>query len=371
MKKSRAVLILSYIDYPSYTGMSKRISGLVRIMHLNNVSVSVLAPIARSPTVIKPEIAIENVPVKRIDLRRFSSKGKHGSKFIQLLLFTIIASIKTAKEFGRYNSLIQYQTIYSAGPALFAKIFLKAKIIGDDIVLSNPIIDIFLLKLNNITITPSLKTFQLAKRLGKEVLYVPNGIDKAETNTVSPKFKPNMLFVGSFYFDQNIMAIENIVDLATALVSEGQNFKIAIVGGPIDRVSEFLEYSVVKNRFVVFLGNLTFEQLLEVYRSSSIGLLPFFSDIPLIGGQRTKALEFFAKGLVVISGSEGVKGITGIESKKHFFLANSKKEMCTIIKSCLETPKECLSIAVAGQEYVINKYSWNSLAKDYLEVIRN
>jgi glycosyltransferase involved in cell wall biosynthesis len=371
LQKSKRVLILSYLDYPFYAGMSRRISGLAGMLLQNNVGVKVLAPIARSPTVIKPDLDAEGIQVERIDLRSFSSKGNSGSKLIQWLFFTIIASIKTCKEVLRSRCLVQYQTVYSAGPALFAKLFLRATIIGDDVVLVNPVLDSLLLKLTDTTITPSLKTFQLAKRMGKDVFYVPNGVDKPISKTVGSIFKPNMVFVGSFSFDQNVKAVENIIDLAATLESEGLPFKITIIGGPIDRVSSFFDRDVVKNRVVEFLGNVSFNRLSQVYDSSSIGLLPFFCDIPLLGGQRTKALEFFANGLLVVSGMEGIEGIDGLVSERHFLLADSVISMSKILRRCLLTPNDCVPIAIAGQKFVSEKYSWGNLTKDYLKVIQS
>jgi glycosyltransferase involved in cell wall biosynthesis len=107
-----------------------------------------------------------------------------------------------------------------------------------------------------------------------------------------------------------------------------------------------------------------------LYASSSVGLLPFFDDIPLEGGQRTKALEFFANGLLVISGPEGVKGIYGLESGKHFLIGTSVDVMCNLIEQCLSKPRKYAGIAVSGRQYISDKYSWSCLTKDYVDFVK-
>ena len=73
----------------------------------------------------------------------------------------------------------------------------------------------------------------------------------------------------------------------------GQEFTISIVGGPLTLASELMKDPIVKKGRVKFLGQLSFEELSELYVSATVGILPFFQDIPLAGGQRTKALELF------------------------------------------------------------------------------
>ena len=109
----------------------------------------------------------------------------------------------------------------------------------------------------------------------------------------------------------------------------------------------------------------------EIYSSSRLGILPFFQDTPLLGGQRTKALEFFANNLLVVSGPEGVKGINGIKPEKHYLLANSLDDMCTIMNKCLSEPEKYQNIATAGARYVSENHSWETLTKDYISFIRN
>ena len=351
-------------------GLSRRISGLAKVLTTNRIKVKILAPIARSNVVFSDNTS-ENFVIQRIDLRRFRSKNpeKFTSNFIQWLLFTFAASIQVIKDFTKNRCLIQYQSIYSALPALAAKLLLGARIVGDDIVLIHRFIDTLVLRLTDVVITPSLRTYSFAKRLRRFTLYIPNGVEHGLCKRQVSDLKPVLLFVGALSFDQNLKAVENIVRIASDLNENGLTFEVVIVGGPLSYAENLINHPIVKKGKVKFVGRVSNDKLTELYSSSFIGLLPFFQLTPLLGGQRTKALEFFANGLLVISGPEGVGGIDGLEPSKHYLLANSLDEMCTIVAECLSEPEKYRNIATAGASYISENYSWETLTTDYISFI--
>lgn len=365
------LLIISYLDYPCYAGLSTRISGLAKVLTMRGVRVEILAPIARENVILNKEI-LNTTAVHRIDLRKFRSKNseKFASKFLLWLLFSLSVSFEVIRSFIKYRCLIQYQSIYSALPALLVKILLRAQIIGDDIVLTHSMIDVMVLKLTDIVVTPSLRTYSFAKRLGRYVLYVPNGIvgllEKPDSDS-----KPRILFVGSLSFDQNLKAVKNIIQIVTDLDKKGLVFEMVVIGGPLSYLENLINDPIVKKGNVKFLGRVPGSKLAELYSSSFIGLLPFFQDTSLQGGQRTKALEFFANHLLVISGPEGVKGIHGLRPEEHYLLANSLDEMCMIIDKCLLEPEKYRNIATAGTRYVLKNYSWEIISKDYIKLVQS
>jgi len=370
MKK---ILLISYLDYPYPAGICTRINGLVRVLVQNGFEVTILAPIARDDARLPEKEQKNNYYIERINIRKLFSvheSSKFG-KMLQWLIFSIIASLRVARYYIKNRSLIQYQSIYSAVPALFAKFLLRAKIIGDDIVLIHPLIDILVIKLTDVIVTPSLRTYWFARQLRKLTLYVPNGVEQTLHKRRTSDLKPNnILFVGSLSFDQNLKALENIFKIASTLDKKGLTFTILIVGGPLSYAEHLAGHLLVRKGKIKFLGRVTNDKLIELYNSSQIGLLPFFEDTPLLGGQRTKALEFFANHLLVISGPEGVKGIHGLEPGKHYLLANSLDDMCMIIDNCLSQPEKYQNIATAGARYILKNYSWGTLTKDYVNLIQ-
>jgi glycosyltransferase involved in cell wall biosynthesis len=368
--------MISYLDYPFYSGLSRRINGLSVILKKNGIKVKILAPIARNNGA-NCDIDVENIVVERIDLRRFASKDpdRPSSKLVLWLLFTVWASFKAIKENLRNHYLIQYQSFYSSLPAVVAKLAIGAPIVGDDVVLINPFVDASLLKLTDVVVTPSLRTCSFANVMRKESLYIPNGVntDLSRNGTELSDHRSDftILVVGALSFDQNLMAVEKVINIAACLEAKGVLFKILIVGGPLSRASHFFDHRVVRTLKVEFLGTVLESRLRELCLSSFIGLLPFFNETPLVGGQRTKALEFFANGLLVISGPEGVKGIHGLEPGKHFLMAESVDKMCELLEACISRPAEFKLIAVSGQKHVCDNCSWKSLTGNYVGVIGN
>ncbi len=366
-------MILSYVDYPFYLGLSRRISGVSEVLMANNINVKVVAPRARSPVILSDSFS-SNILVKRIDLRSFGFEAKKGSKLIQWILFSLLGSIEVIKDVIKNRPIVQFQSIYSAFPAFIAKIVMRATIVGDDIVLINPIVNKVTLKLADSISTPSLATYSYARQLGKPAFYVPNGVElNATDGQKKNKSKKNssIIFVGALTFDQNFMAIKNIMEIATVLDAAGFDFNVLIVGGPLSLATEFTKNPIVKKGRVKFLGQLSFSELSSLYASSSIGLLPFFQDIPLKGGQRTKALEYLANGLLVMSGPEGVKGIHGLKGGEHFLAAKSLDEMIVVLKECLMHPEKFHSISCKGTAFVIEHHSWRVLTYGYLSFLKN
>ncbi len=372
MQKQKNVLMLSYIDYPYYIGLSRRISGVSKALIANNINVKVISPRVRSQVVLDDDFS-DHILVKRIDLRYLGSEANYGSKLIQWILFSLLSSIEVIKDVIKRRSIVQYQSIYSAFPAIVAKIIMYATVIGDDVILINPIIDKVVLRLTDCISTPSITAYSYARQLGKTAFYVPNGVD---TNTLKYELKDsknflNLIFVGTLTFNQNFEAVKNIIKIASALDKEILNFTIFIVGGPISLATELMNNPVVQKGRVKFLGQLSFGKLSELYTSATIGLLPFFQDIPLKGGQRTKALEFLANGLLVVSGPEGVQGIDGLKKGAHFLMTTSLDEMCETLKEYLMYPEKYLAISRNGLTFVNDNYSWLNLTRKYIDYLKN
>lgn len=364
--------MVSYLGYPNYSGLSERISGLTEVLVEGGLCIKILAPIDRDDVRLNNEIHC-NTTIHRIDLRKFRSRNpeKFASKFLLWLLFSLSASIVLIKEYIGNRCLIQYQSLYSAFPALMVKMLLGAQVVGDDVVLIHPFIDSPILRLSDFVVTPSTKTYSFAKRLRKFALYVPNGVEQSQPRIRFSDTKPEALFVGALSFGQNLRAVENIIRMATDLDKKDLAFKMVVVGGPLSYVEQLVNHPIVKKGKVKFLGRVTNSELRGLYRSSFMGLLPFFQDTPVQGGQRTKALEFFANCLLVISGPEGVKGIQGLKPGEHYLLARSLDEMCLIIGNCFLKPEKYQNIATAGASYVAKNYSWQIVTKDYLRCVQD
>ena len=127
LSKSLDVLILSYIDYPGYTGMSKRIRGIVEVLKKRNISVLVLCPLFWYPQALSPMEGVNYIDLRF--LRRFGFENRF-TRLMATMLFSFIAFLRIVKNKPK---IVQYQTIYSIVPAVLAKLLLNSKVVGDDI----------------------------------------------------------------------------------------------------------------------------------------------------------------------------------------------------------------------------------------------
>ena len=202
MQKSKNITLISYIDYPYYVGLTRRISGVSRVLLAKGINVKIVAPHARSCVVLNDGFS-KNVRVKRFNLRLFGNEEKFMAKIMQWLLFSFFASFVSIKDVIRNRSIIQYQSLYSAFPAVIAKMITRATIIGDDIVSIHPTIDLLVLKLTDCVSTPSFRMYLYAKKLGKCAFYIPNGVEQNKNSSLEiSKNISRLIFIGALTFDQ-------------------------------------------------------------------------------------------------------------------------------------------------------------------------
>jgi glycosyltransferase involved in cell wall biosynthesis len=278
--------------------------------------------------------------------------------------------------------IVQYLGAGSAPSVLFLKALLKDHVIvGDDFMpaylrIVKPLawivalFDFMTVRLTDVIITyPAFWNTFLRKCVrSKKVLHIPHGVfctmpkTKLEKETLA-----RMVFVGSPAFDQNLIAIRNIIKIAKSLMKRGINFHVEIVGGPLESAEKLLDEEVVQKGLVTFRGFVSEEVLRNIYFNSFLGLLPFFESTKSFS-QKIKPLEYFAHGLLVVSGSQGIVGIDGLANGREYLEAKDVEEMTEIIAKCLKSPDYYFDITLKGIE-VAKRYSWQSVLKPYIDLI--
>ena len=116
-------------------------------------------------------------------------------------------------------------------------------------------------------------------------------------------------------------------------------------------------------------GFLSEEKMNQILSNAFVGLLPFFENTPLIGGQRTKALQYMASGLLVLSGPEGVGNINYIEPSMHYIDCRTREQFLSMLKKILNRPNDFVNIAKKGRTIVEKKYSWNSTLSGLISLL--
>jgi glycosyltransferase involved in cell wall biosynthesis len=390
MEKNRDInlVLVSYLDFPYYEGSSKRIEGIIRVLESNGMHVFVICPLLRR---IHPSPEYRGI-VDYVDLRTL--KPLHRSKlgkFILNSVFSVLALNKLIRLSIKKNTVFQYQDLYSSIPVVILKLVTQKKIIGDDIV---PLffdegrlhpslarffqfLDLTILKFTDLIITASPKAYSFIKTSSlknKCTLFFPNGVIGSDERilTIAKKDQQKIIvFVGTLSFDQNIRAITSMLEVIRTLKKKTDDFRMLVVGGPLHYASHLFNDNLVRDGTIRFLGYVSDEKLADIYDQAFIGLLPFFKETPLCGGQRTKALEYFSHGLLVVSGPEGLKGIMNLKVGEHCLMADSTSEMTRILNECLSNPKKYEFMRSNGQRFIDSVYTWDALSKNYLQIIPN
>jgi len=371
---NKILIIISYIDFPCYVGLSRRIGGIAKTLKANGIPLVIIAPIFR----LKKPIYVGNINVYRVNLRflRKLNINKNFTKLLSIFLFTI-SLLPYAIKYRRYIGVIQYESLFSFIPAFILKIVSKARLIGDDIIIAYndafyKLLLIMALKYSDYLIVSNNDILNILKKynLKKRVLFVPNGVDAKEMPNFHIKNKRRMIFVGSLTYIDNLNAVQNIIHISKELKKYTNDFEILIVGGPLSYIKK--EFLYLSSKFnIKFLGIITDKQLRELLNSSYIGLLPFFNVSHEVGGQRIKALEYFSHGLLVISSTLGVRGIKGLIPRKHYILVNSLKELIYILFDIIRNPNKYLQIAINGCIFINTNYSWDKVVCPLLKLIKN
>lgn len=314
---------------------------------------------------------------------RFSEKLLQSGvgRAIALLLFSVAAIPAVISHSRRKNLLIQYESLFSAFPAIIAKILLDEEVVGDEVILMSPettapmryllhALDRVLIRMTDYVTTSSVRTLALVRKWfpDRPSFLVPNGVTSVSAERGRPLQMHELIFIGSLSAHENRLAVENTLKLAQSLTRKGLSFQIYIVGGPVRFSRRYLKHETVRNRKVIFLGTLSDKRLSALYRRVSIGLLPFFS--PSYGGQRMKSLEYLTHNLLVVSGPYGFDSLPGAVKGVHYLQAENLDDMSELIVRCISDPESYLPIAAAGREFVESTNCWTSVTAPYLDLVQ-
>ena len=184
----------------------------------------------------------------------------------------------------------------------------------------------------------------------KHFAVVPNGVNPEEylprkRNLTNSK---TVLFFGSLH-QPNIEAADFIINyLAPAL----PNIEFIIAG---NCVTKEIAQNIGTN--VVILGKVSNDGRLSLLSTADIAINPMFSG----GGTNLKMLEYLAAGVPVITTPIGARGLYVINNK-HAFIAD-KQEFADKLLEVINNMDFAHEVAMEGRRYLIENFSWDSIAK--------
>ena len=350
--KAKRIAIISYLDYPMPTGISRRISGIAASLRDAKFDVEIVSPIFRTSR-RTPSDGI------RVDMRflRVFGPERLPTKILALLLFNLFAFVKILASQSELLA-IQYESIYSYPAAFLARMFgSRCPCIGDDILLAKysklSTLQAFLALATDLVLS-STKPRPFGKSSKMRTLHVPTGVNESFVLERSSKFeKIRAVFVGALSYHANLSALNNLFRTSLGL----DECEFLVVGGPVPE-----ELSSSAN--VKLLGVLDDSSLLHVYREANVGVLPFFG-IPA-EGPKVKLLDYLAAQLLVISSSNGVEGYPDLVPWEHYIPAQSVEELGRLLKGIPARAAVYAQIAKEGHEFAMLNYQWPALLAQYI-----
>ncbi len=195
---------------------------------------------------------------------------------------------------------------------------------------------------------------------------IPNGAGDEMFADTFPKLnakKPTLLFVGNFFWLQNIEAAEYLLNkIFPQLRKKIPGVELIIAG---QNSTKKLAASGLPNVKIIDLEPDNKDQVKKLYESANLFIAPIFGP----GGTRLKILASMASGLPVICTKTGVEGL-GVENGKHFLIALTPEQFINQIESILHNEKLYKDIQKNAFQHVKDKFSWETIAQKLEKVYK-
>jgi glycosyltransferase involved in cell wall biosynthesis len=301
-------------------------------------------------------------------------------QFLSFILFNILNSRKL-KEMDVIH--VQWPIPNGLG-ALFLKIFNNIPYIntihGEEVYLSKRYHTTILLKIlvkNSFkTITNSSETFKVSLENGLEknkLEIIPFGVDTnifRPYNVLKDKKMFQILSVG-YLIERK--GFEYLINSINEILKVHSNVKLKIVGtGPLENQIKKQIKELKLEGTVEILGNVSEEELLDLYNSSEIFVLPSIVDSQgNTEGLGVVLLEAMACKVPVIASNIG--GIPDIVHDKVNGTLVPEKDVLELTRAIDEMIKHeefRKSMALNGYEMVKGHFSWEQIAKDYIDIYK-
>jgi glycosyltransferase involved in cell wall biosynthesis len=186
---------------------------------------------------------------------------------------------------------------------------------------------------------------------------VPNGINPGawnqRVNNPSANSKVTAFFIGSKH-QPNIEIVEFIV---SQLADKCENIDFIIAGQCGSGFSD------LPTRNIKILGEVDEKRKLQLFSEVDIAINPAFFGT----GTKIKTLEFLSAGIPLVSTDIGVKGML-LDQGTHYFHATHQN--FALILNEISRDKTLLeTVAINGQRYINENYSWESIAEKMKELV--
>ncbi len=193
---------------------------------------------------------------------------------------------------------------------------------------------------------------------------IPNGAgDEMFTATLSRKdlAKPTLLFMGNFFWLQNIEAANYLAKrIFPELKKTIPHPQLIIAGQNADKKLQYADKLDIK---LITIDQDDIETVKKLYQEATLFIAPIFGP----GGTRLKILAAMASGLPVIATKMGVEGLSAINGT-HVLVAKNINEFLTQTKLILDNSALYESLRMNALQLARERFSWKAIAAQ-LEIV--
>lgn len=199
------------------------------------------------------------------------------------------------------------------------------------------------------------------ERIEKNIhpVVIPNGAgDEMFLESLPQKEiqKPTLLFMGNFFWLQNIEAANYLMREVFPRVNKNLPNATLIIAGQNTK-----EKILEKDRHNIKIINISpddSETVKKLYHEATTFVAPIFGP----GGTRLKILAAMASGLPVVSTKTGIEGL-GVQDGEHALIAESPIEFTKKITELITNVELYKHIQQNAYRLVKDSFSWNAIAK--------
>lgn len=207
----------------------------------------------------------------------------------------------------------------------------------------------------------------------KQIKYIPNGIDSAETiETLDllPEFpleNKNTVVFGYCGRLRQIKGVEVLLESFSNFVKTqpNQSVKLRIAGG--GQLLESFKEGIKKNGLsddIEFLGSI--DDTLEFYKSLDVYIQPSFAE-----GLPNSVIEAMVCGLPVLATDiGGNRDLVDHNKEGWLFEAGDADALTALMQRCIDERASLAAIGLRGRERIVAAYDFSSVTSDLLDLYR-
>ena len=189
---------------------------------------------------------------------------------------------------------------------------------------------------------------------------VPNGAGEEMLEITLQKKNldaPKLLFMGNFFWLQNVEAAHYLINLIYPLLSVRlKKFKLIIAG---QNANNKLGKKNLSNLEIIDVKTDDILTVKKLYRDATLFVSPIYGP----GGTRLKILAAMAAGLPIVSSRTGIQGLD-LRAGSDVLLADSVDEFVRQIEIILDSGELYRKIQHNAYYLVREKYSWQKIAEN-------